>query len=56
MDKSNKMRWSRYVASIGKMRNAYKILDGNPEGKKPLGRPNGRGECNIKKNLEKKKL
>jgi len=34
-----RMRWMSYVACIGEMRNAYKILVGKPEGKKPLGRP-----------------
>jgi hypothetical protein len=30
------------------MRNAYTILVGNPEGKRPLGRPRSRWEDNIK--------
>jgi hypothetical protein len=30
------------------MRNKYEILVGNPEGKKPLGRPRRRWEDNIK--------
>jgi len=30
------------------MRNAYKILVGKPEGKKPLGRPSRRWEDNIR--------
>jgi hypothetical protein len=29
-------------------RNAYRILVGKPEGKRPLGRPNRRWEDNIK--------
>jgi hypothetical protein len=29
------------------MRNEYKILDGNPEGKRPLGRPSCKWEYNI---------
>jgi hypothetical protein len=33
------------------MRNAYKILVGKPEGKKPLERPRPRWEDNIKMNL-----
>jgi hypothetical protein len=28
-----------HVACTGEMRNAYKILVGKPEGKRPLGRP-----------------
>jgi hypothetical protein len=40
------MRW--HVASMGKMRNAYKILVGNLEGKGPFGRePNHRWEYNT---------
>jgi hypothetical protein len=30
--------WVRHVARMGEMRNAYNILIGNPEYKKPLGR------------------
>jgi hypothetical protein len=33
------------------MRNAHKILVGNPEGKRPLGRPESRWEDNIKIHL-----
>jgi hypothetical protein len=32
----------------GEKRNAYKILVGKPEGKRPLGRPKHRREDNIK--------
>jgi hypothetical protein len=31
-----------YVACMGEMRNAYNILVGKPEGKRPLGRPRSR--------------
>jgi hypothetical protein len=31
MIKSRRIRWAGYVARIGKMRNAYTILVGNPE-------------------------
>jgi hypothetical protein len=37
--KSRKMRWSGHVACMGEMRNAYNILVGKHEMKKPLGRP-----------------
>jgi len=37
--KSSRMRWVGHVAQMGQMRNAYKILVGNPEGKRPLVRP-----------------
>ena len=32
-------------------RNAYRVLVGKPEGKKPIGRPRRRWEDNIKMNL-----
>jgi hypothetical protein len=34
-----------------KMRNEYNILAGKPEGKRPLGRPRHRRECNIRMEL-----
>jgi hypothetical protein len=40
-----------YVARRGDMRNAYRILIGKPEGKRPLGRPRRRWEDNIKMDL-----
>jgi hypothetical protein len=33
---------------MGKMRNAYRILVGKPEVKRPLGRPSRRWEDNIR--------
>jgi hypothetical protein len=36
---------------MGEMINAYKILVGRPEGKRPLGRPRRRWEDNIKMDL-----
>jgi hypothetical protein len=42
------MRWKGYVACIGEMRNAYKILVGKTEGKRPLGKPKCRREDNIR--------
>ena len=33
-------------------RSAFKILAGKPAGKKPLGRPRGRWEDNIRMDLE----
>jgi hypothetical protein len=38
MIKSRRMRWAGYVARMGKKRNAYRILVGKPERKRPLGR------------------
>jgi hypothetical protein len=37
--KSRRMRWAGHVARNGEKRNAYRLLLGYPEGKKPLGRP-----------------
>jgi hypothetical protein len=39
MIKSRKMSWAKHIALMGKKRNAYRILVGKPEGKRPLGRP-----------------
>jgi len=36
------MRWGGHVACMGQIRNAYKILAGKSEGKRPCGRPNHR--------------
>jgi hypothetical protein len=40
--------WAGHVSRVGEMRNAYKILVGKPDGKRPLGRPRRRREDNIK--------
>jgi hypothetical protein len=39
MIKSRRMRWTGHVARMREKRNAYRILVGKPEGKRPLGRP-----------------
>jgi hypothetical protein len=39
---SRRMRWAGHVARMGEKRNAYRILVGEPEGKRPLGRPRRR--------------
>jgi hypothetical protein len=44
---SRRMRWARHVAGMGAKRNAYRILVGKPEGKRPLGRPRRRWVDNI---------
>jgi hypothetical protein len=51
MIKSRRMRWARHVARMGETRNAYRILVGKPEGKRPLGRPRRRWVDNIKMDL-----
>jgi hypothetical protein len=47
MIKSRRMRWARHVARMGEKRNAYKILVGNPEGTRTLGRSRRRWVDNI---------
>jgi hypothetical protein len=47
------MRWAVYVAGIGAKRNAYRLLVGKPEGKRPLERPRRRWMGNIKIDLGK---
>jgi hypothetical protein len=42
MIKPRRMIWAGHVARIEKKRNAYRILVGEPEGKRPLGRPRRR--------------
>jgi hypothetical protein len=37
--KSRSMRWAGNVARMGDKRNAYRLLVGKPEGRRPLGRP-----------------
>jgi hypothetical protein len=48
---SRRMKWARHVARMGEKRNAYGILVGKPEGKRPLGRPRRRWEDNIRMDL-----
>jgi hypothetical protein len=51
MIKSKRMRWAGHVARIDEMRNAYKILVGMCERKRPLGIPRCRWKDNIKSDL-----
>jgi len=46
------MRWTRHVARIGEGRGVYRVLVGNLEGKRPLGRPRHRWEDNIKMDFQ----
>jgi hypothetical protein len=43
----------RACSTNGERRNAYRILVGNPEGKRPLGKPRCRWADNIKMDLRK---
>jgi hypothetical protein len=51
MMKSKRMKCAVRVARMGEKRNAYRILVGNPERKRPLGRPRRRRVDNIKINV-----
>jgi hypothetical protein len=46
-----RVRWAGHVAQMGEKRNAYRILVGKLEGKRPLGRPRRRWVDNIKIDL-----
>jgi hypothetical protein len=49
--KSRRMRWAEHVARMGEKRNAYRLLVGKPEGRRPLGRRRRRWLDNIKMDL-----
>jgi hypothetical protein len=51
--KSRKMNLAGTVARMGEKRKVYRVLAGNPEGKRPLGRPRPRWEDRIRINLRK---
>ncbi|KAJ4437190.1 hypothetical protein ANN_17325 [Periplaneta americana] len=48
---SKRLRWAGHVAHMRESKNAYRVLVGRPEGKRPLGRPRRRWEDNIKIDL-----
>jgi hypothetical protein len=49
--KARRMRWAGHVTRMGEKRNAYRLLVGKPEGRKPLGRPRRRWLDNIRTDL-----
>jgi hypothetical protein len=49
--KSRRMRWAGHVARMGEKRNAYRVLVGKPERKRPLQKPRRRWVDNIKMDL-----
>jgi hypothetical protein len=51
MIKTRRMRWAGHVARMRPNRNVYRILEGNLEGKRPLGKPKHRWLNNIKTDL-----
>jgi hypothetical protein len=48
---STRMRWAGYVARMGEKKNAYRLLVGKPEGRRPLRRPRRRWLDNIRMDL-----
>jgi len=52
MTKSRRMRWAGNVARMWERRGVYRVLVGKPEGNRPLGRPRGKWEYNIKMDLQ----
>jgi hypothetical protein len=51
MIKSRRMRYAEHVAGMGEKRIAYRILVGNPEGKRSLGRARRKWVDNITMDL-----
>jgi len=51
-DKIKKNEMGGACGAYGEGRGVYRVLVGKPEGKKPLGRPRGRWEDNIKMHLQ----
>ena len=49
--KSRRLRWVGHVARMEQFRNAYRVLMGKPECRRPLRRPRRRWEDNIKMDL-----
>jgi hypothetical protein len=47
----SRRKWEEHIARMGEKRNAYRLLVGKPEGKRPLGRPRRRWVDNIKMDL-----
>jgi len=49
--KSRRMRWAGHVALTGGRGGVFRVVVEKSEGKRQLGRPRHRWECNIKMNL-----
>jgi hypothetical protein len=54
MIKSRSMRWAGHVERLGEKRNAYRILVGKTDRKRPLGRRKRRWVNNIKMDLRER--
>jgi hypothetical protein len=51
MFKSRRMRWAGHIAGMGQKWNAYRLLVGKPEERRPLGRPRCRWLVDIEMDL-----
>jgi hypothetical protein len=51
MIESRRMRWAGHIARIGENKNTYRLFVGNPEGRRPLGKPRRRRVDTIKLDL-----
>jgi hypothetical protein len=49
-----RLKWAGHIACMGVKKNPYRIVVGNPEGKRPLRRPRHRWEDNIKLDLRER--
>jgi hypothetical protein len=54
--KLRRMRWTGHLARMGEKRNVYRLLVGEPEGNRPLGRPRRRWIDNTKTDLSEIRL
>ena len=54
--KSRRMRWAGHAACMEEGRGVHKVLEGKPEGKRPLGRSRRRWERNIKMDLQEMRM
>jgi hypothetical protein len=56
MSKSRRMRRAGCATRMGEKANAYRILVGKPEGKRPLGIPKHKWVDNIKMDLKRDRM
>jgi len=50
--KWRRMRWAGNVARMGEERGLYRVFLGEPDGRRPLGRPRRRWVVNIRMDLQ----
>ena len=48
----SEMRWAGHVGNMDERTGVYRVFVGNPEGRKPFGRPRRKWEDNIKMDLQ----